>query len=600
MGTIVQKLQGLFRVDAAATHRELGKTTGRETLQAVLVYTVMAFVATWPLVLHLGDHVPGTDTWNGRGIGSESPVNLWNLWWFRHSVLELRQSPFHCALIFYPVGASLWSHTLSPLLGAVGLLLQAIFQLVVTQNIIILGCFSASGVCTFRLARALGFQSSSSLVAGAVFAFCPVVFSHLYAGHVELLTTFWFPAMLLCFLRIIEAQNPLWRHGIALGLLFVAAAYSCQYYCVFGAELLAVAAVVRWRRLLRTRVVGILAAGVIVAILGVLPILRQFVGDTLGQPRARDLILLSGDFLGAIVPSFMNPLAKHWLAPVHARLLSSLPQEVTVFLGFSVLGLAIYAVLKHIAAILKHESRHAWLTLLMSIAVTFWVLSLGSRLKVYGHLSHIPLPSAAFVNVPVLSHIRAPGRYFIPAMLGFSLWAGAGFDWITSSRRRLAIIALIALEYAAVPVPLWSTKVTDAYYRLAELPPGSAVLELPLGIRDGRRSLGRPDPTQIYAQTIHGRPIVTGMVSRLPDATFRAFDRMPVIGTLLRREYTTESLLRDAKEGPGFLARWNFNAILVHPAARNSAALRYIERVLPIENRETFPDGSQLLGLAKR
>ena len=579
---------------------ELGKTTGRETLRAALVYTVVTLVATWPLVLHLGDHVPGTDLWNGRSINFESPVNLWNLWWFRHSVWELKQSPFHCPLIFYPVGADLWYHTLSPLLGAVGLLLQAVFPLVVTQNLIILACFVASAACTFRLARALGLPPPGSLLAGAVFAFCPTVFSHLYAGHVELLTTFWLPAMLLCFLRIIEAKNPPWRRGIMLGLLFVGAAYSCLYYCVLGAELLAIAVVVRWRGLLRARVAGILAVSVTIAVLGMLPVLSHLAGNALGQPPARDFYLFSADSLGAIVPSFTNPLAKHWLAPVHVRLNRLHPQEVTIFLGLSVLGLAIYAVLRHICAVTRHEARHAWLTLLMSIAVIFWILSLGSRLKVYGHLSQVPLPSAVFLSVPVLSQIRAPGRYFIPAMLGFGLLAGAGFDSIRRSRWHLAVIALIALEYAAVPVPLWSTKVADAYDGLGQLPPGSAVMGLPLGMRDGHTILGSPDSTQMYAQTIHGRPIVTGMASRLPNATWDALERMPVIGTLLRGQFTTENLLRDAKEGPGFFARWKIDAIVVQSAERNSAALRYIERVLPVENREAFPDGSQLLELAKR
>ncbi len=86
-------------------------------------YGALAVLATWPLVLHFSSHAPGSEWWRTFGIFSETPVNLWNLWWFRHALLDLKQSPFQCQYVFYPHGANLWFHTLAPFHGLLGVFL---------------------------------------------------------------------------------------------------------------------------------------------------------------------------------------------------------------------------------------------------------------------------------------------------------------------------------------------------------------------------------------------------------------------------------------------------------------------------------------------
>src|SRR5262245_40227159 len=93
-------------------------------LREAAIFLVLAVVATWPLARHFTSAAPGTDHWNGRVLFVETPINLWNLWWFRHALVDLGQSPFTCAYLFYPTGADLWFHTLSPLPASIGLILQ--------------------------------------------------------------------------------------------------------------------------------------------------------------------------------------------------------------------------------------------------------------------------------------------------------------------------------------------------------------------------------------------------------------------------------------------------------------------------------------------
>jgi hypothetical protein len=216
--------------------------TPRALAAAGGLYAILAVIATWPLLLHFHDHVPGSELWRSQTIHTESLLNLWNLWWFRHALVDLGQSPFACRHVLYPLGANLWFHTLAPLHGLIGIVLQSFASLAAAQNAMLLLDLIAAGVCSFALALRLGLSRGGALLAGALYAFSPVIFAHLFAGHFELIASYWLPAMLLALLALLDAPAPRARQGVLLGLLFVGAAYSSQYYFVYGVELLALAA----------------------------------------------------------------------------------------------------------------------------------------------------------------------------------------------------------------------------------------------------------------------------------------------------------------------------------------------------------------------
>jgi hypothetical protein len=522
-------------------------------------------------------------------------VNLWNLWWFRHALVDLGQNPFTCQNLFYPYGADLWLHTMAPLSGLAGLALQSFMPLVAAQNLLLLIELCAAGLVAQRLARHVGLDRPGAFLAGCVFAFCPALFGHLYAGHFELIATFWMPWALLLFLRLTDSPLPRARDAVALGLVLAGAAYSCQYYAVYSAELLAVAAAVRWRDVLRPAVLRGLALACGIAAAGMAPILWTFLrpGGAPPEPSAASFDLYAGDLAGFVLPSFQHPLLSGLLRPLHERLLPGpqyLPQEATTYVGVSVLVLGLLGVLR------RPAGEGPALSLPLAIATVFCLLSLGGHLRIGGWSSGIPLPAALLARLPVLGHARAPGRHVLVAMLGLGMLAGLGFQRLRGAWSRLALIALLVLEYVSVPIPLSSTEVSPAYRRLAEARGSFALLELPLGVRDGQSLLGQPDARQVFAQTVHGHPIVGGMVSRLPPETWRAIVSTPVIGTLLHPTGATETdLRRDLAEGAAFFARWQIRAVLVHPEVRSGPAQRYVERVLPIQSRELFADGSELL-----
>ncbi|MEP7198344.1 MAG: hypothetical protein ABI874_00890, partial [Chloroflexota bacterium] len=115
----------------------------RKHLLVLGLYTALALLVTWPLALRFGTHVIGD--------GSDDPALTWNLWWFKHAVLDLHASPLSTDFMFYPIGINLVFYTLTLLNDALSLPLQAVFGLVPAANVLLLSSFVLSGYGAFLL-----------------------------------------------------------------------------------------------------------------------------------------------------------------------------------------------------------------------------------------------------------------------------------------------------------------------------------------------------------------------------------------------------------------------------------------------------------------
>ncbi len=56
------------------------KRTWRIHLLVILLYTLLALLLTWPLITHIGSHVPGD--------GIDDPSLAWNLWWIKARLID--------------------------------------------------------------------------------------------------------------------------------------------------------------------------------------------------------------------------------------------------------------------------------------------------------------------------------------------------------------------------------------------------------------------------------------------------------------------------------------------------------------------------------
>ena len=560
-----------------------------------LVYVALAIAATWPLVLHITTHAPGAERWNGHEIFFETPTNLWNLWWFRFAIVDLHQSPFNGTHTFYPVGADLWLHTLAPFPATAAAILQAVFSLVVTYNLLTLAALVGAGVAAAALGRRLGLTAGSARIAGAIYAFAPAVFARIYAGHFELLWIAWLPLTLLLFLRTIDAAERRWLPALALGLAMAGTVYTSAYFAVYALEAMVVASVVYWRQVIQRPAFMRLAAAAVLAVVLAAPMLVRV--DTsesaMGSAERRhdDFRGYSLDPIAFVVPSFTHAVLADRLYETNRALSqpSGLPQESSGYLGWSVIALAVLGAWP--AAAIRAGGRAAVFRrgLPIALATVFLVLSLGSELKFAGSFTGMPMPAALLEHVPIVNRARAPGRHVYVGLIGIALLAGAGLQRLPRRSWQVAVLAVLAFEYWP-KVPLTDTTVPRVYHRLAFAPKDIAVLDVPAGARDGLGGIGRSQSFEFIGQTVHQKPIVGGMVSRLSEERWAAFKNAPLVGTLMG---VNDASTIVPSEAVAYFRAHRIQAIVIHPSA-SRADRELIERVLPIAAREKYQDGTEL------
>ena len=129
-------------------------------LLAVILYSVLALAATWPLVENLGTHVPGSETW-----AFDEYTFIWNSWWLRYTLFDLGQNPLFSTHTFYPLGISLVLYTYNLFNALISLPLQPFLSLPAISNLTFLFATVLSGCGAFLLVEYhLGFFNLAKVI----------------------------------------------------------------------------------------------------------------------------------------------------------------------------------------------------------------------------------------------------------------------------------------------------------------------------------------------------------------------------------------------------------------------------------------------------
>jgi hypothetical protein len=272
---------------------------------------------------------------------------------------------------------------------------------------------------------------------------------------------------------------------------------------------------------------------------------------------------LSADLLSFVTPTALHPLwGADWRQALRAveEGTARFSDVNTVFVGWSVLALALIG-----AAVAGRRGR-AW----RWTALLFALLCLGPLLQINGRyefsLDHLlgdrgvtwPLPFSLLHYIPFVKANRAPNRNSVILMLGLATLAGYAAAWIVTSTssviRRLPsafrhssfvirhsflflLIGAILLEHASFPLPLTDARAPAIYSQIAAEPGDFALLQLPLGWRNSFGVFGAErTQVQLY-QTVHGKPILGGNISRAPDFKMDYFRRLPLFQALTETEF---------------------------------------------------------------
>jgi hypothetical protein len=172
-------------------------------------------------------------------------------------------------------------------------------------------------------------------------------------------------------------------------------------------------------------------------------------------------------------------------------------------------------------------------------AAAFGLLALGPFIHIAGINTEIPGPWAFLRYVPVIGLARTPSRFSVVFMLAVAILFAGALSWLGSRRpaRRRAILAtigtLLVFELFPAPRPVYSAAVPRIYHEMTDAPSNARVLELPIGVRDGTSSVGNFTARSQYFQTVHGKPLIGGYLSRVSKKRVADVRRDPMVDALI-------------------------------------------------------------------
>jgi hypothetical protein len=561
----------------------------RESLLVVCAYTLLTILFTYPTALRLSTHLPGE--------GGDTYLFVWNLWWIKKALTELRTNPFWTDYLFHPEGVSLVFHTFVPLHGLLGIPLQAFVGLVAATNLINLLTFILSGYGAYLLCRHLVADRISAFIGGMIFAFCPYRFAHLL-GHFHLTSTEWLPFFALALLKVADAAGrDRIRAPLSCAVLLLLIALCDYYYLFYALILMALFVIYRLReegsRAFLERDAPPLATALGLFLVGFAPILAMAGLELLREGRETvhgwgGATTFQADLLAYVTPSPLHPLLGPLTRSISGRFAGNIA-EATVFAGYLPLILGL-------AALVKLRQTHRWARFWSLGLVTFFVLSLGPFPRILGTaIRLIPLPYQLVMRTPVLNDLRVPSRFAIMVMLSLAVLAAFAcrrvLDRTRSPLGRLLIaVALtlaISFEYLALPFPMFQPSVPEIYRQMGSEPELYTVLDLPLGWRTGLKMVGEFLPESLYYQTVHEKRLVGGYVSRVPDEKIRTLEARPALETLLELQHPgrpgqphserpVAALISD-------LAVSQVRYLVIHRPLEVSRVRAFIESRLPVE-----------------
>jgi hypothetical protein len=485
---------------APRTGQERLYTLVLQHLLPLFLYSLIAVLATYPLILHFGSQLPSD--------GGDALQNYWNYWWTGRA-LASGQNPYWTPYLYAPYGAPLYLHTLNLFNGVVSLPVQWAFGLIPAYNSVVFLSFILAGYFAYLLVAEVSGSRLAGFVGGIVYAFGSYHMTHLL-GHMNLLSSEWLPAYILCLIR---ASGTIGRRRTRYALAAVGALVLlmfCDWQYVIFAVLFTllyapVVSVARrsWSPFLVAAAIGIFWA--ILAAPLIWPTIMQVQSGTTDPPTAAQVRQHSADLLAFVTPSQLATLWQPALTALRGRIWEP-DNDGGIFLGFLPLLLA--------AVALWRDPRRArpWAL----AAALFALLALGPTLQVAGADRGLPLPYTLFQYVPFLSVARVPDRLSLIVTLCLAILAGIAlvslarrFDGRIGARARVAVVgalvAVLLLEHLAIPFPLEAVSPPPFYQQLAASGEPGTVLELPYCKQCSLTN---------YRQTVHEHPTIGGYISR--------------------------------------------------------------------------------------
>ena len=517
---------------------------------AACLYAAVTIIVTYPLINVAATSIPSP--------AGDALLNAWILWW-NSQTWPLTASWWNASMFYPTPGTLAFSEVLIGLWPIATPVLWWSGNPILAHNTAVLLSFPLCAMSTHALGYELTRRHDAALIAGLAFGFSPYRANEM--AHVQMLSYYWAPLVLLALHRYRASQN--WRWLVAGGAAFVLQSL-CNGYALFHVSVLIALWAVWFAGSVRHLVaIAVMAASSLLVLAPVLlgyraiheplhlsrsitdvvtfsadlaslfsaPLDARLLGPHLDFhqsyglfPGVTILVLLAAGIAITRRPAVRRiTAARRWLAVVAvtcAAVAASVPLfgawaigPLTVSRMHKPLSLAILATLAYFA--LGDRWRQAWRTrsvvaFYALAAGVLYVLAFGPVPRLFGERVFYQAPYAWLMRVPGFNGIRAPDRFGMTAAVGLAIVSA--FVYLRLVRRAPAARTPLLVGCAIGLILDGWIRVTPvtAPERGPEIagPDAVAHLELPL----------HPDTDAIalYRSVFHRMPLINGASGYTP------------------------------------------------------------------------------------
>lgn len=194
-----------------------------EGLAVVGLYTLLALIFTYPLVLNYSDYIVGhmeSDVWK----------HLWGFWWVRRRLIQDCVLPLHTFLLNFPYGGALYF--IDSLNGVLSVPLQSFLSIVQTFNTIVIFNLVLAASGTYVLVKGMTAHRAAAFSAGAVYAFSAYMGSSIASGITESINIGYLP--FFCHYFMCQFRTRSYKDAFLAALFFSLNTLGCWYFGTFA------------------------------------------------------------------------------------------------------------------------------------------------------------------------------------------------------------------------------------------------------------------------------------------------------------------------------------------------------------------------------
>lgn len=530
---------------------------------AILLYFIASIIFTYPLILRLGNFLPGQP--------NDAYVYLWNIWNFWHQILS-GNNPFFTNFVMYPIGANLFFHTYAPLISTIAFPFLKYLSLFMGISIII--AILLSSLSAYLLGYKLTHNKTASFVGGLFYGLSPIMHSFMQSQHYYFLfSSVFYPLGIYLLLIFFNSKKIKYLYGVIclFWLVLLTDYYSAVLYSLLVSIFFILNEELNIQKSIKYFKVGLISL--------IIPFIlfysfgkdfRQFINY---KQQVNSSSSCNTNILGFVTPNIVNPII-------------GMPQNINLdtpsyFLGWGILIIAIVSAIKY--------RKNKYINSFTILFILFFLLSLGTNIKL-GNKILFEGPTTLFyyfLKIPILSAIDCPIRFPIILQLCISV----SIAFFVANHKKLtkitiALFLLLIIEYGVTNKDFSSTQLPTVYKYLSNQSDYKTVLEIPSGISESKSAFGYDwsiqalHSQQMYWQTFYQKPRVGVYMSRLTRDKYEFFKSEPIISDIFNFSSANGERPKnniDDQKIYEFIKKFNLGYIILSPNPRQINFKEFVE-----------------------